>query len=281
LNTDSIYHALALAATGKKDWTPDLWLVKSALRRLMNAFLHSAGQWVGTALGFIYPEQCQLCDKQRATPAEGFVCADCRRGVRYITAPFCERCGLPQDGSITNQFACTNCREVELHFATARSAVVARDVVLEVIHRYKYNRAMWFEPFLGDLLVSQAAPELARGQWDLIVPIPLHATKQRQREFNQAEKMAQHLGRAARLPVDSSLVKRVLPTITQTQLSREERLENVRGAFAMRPGRRLRGERVVLVDDVFTTGATASACAHTLLQAGAGEVCVWTVARGV
>ena len=81
--------------------------------------------------------------------------------------------------------------------------------------------------------------------------------------------------------MNKRLLRRVVPTRTQTQLSRQERLANVRNAFAMRDGQRLNGERIVLVDDVFTTGATTSACARVLMAAGAGEVCVWTVARGV
>jgi len=237
--------------------------------------------WLNAALGFFYPEICQLCEKDRAIPAEGFVCDRCRQQARFIVAPFCDRCGLPFDGDITNPFECTNCREMELHFCSARSAVSAKGVVLDAIHRYKYHRALWFEPFLADLLIRQAAPELQRERWDLIVPVPLHSAKLRHREFNQAERLARRLGRAVNLPVNARLLKRTLPTRTQTQLTRQERAANVRHAFALRHGRRLNGERVVLVDDVFTTGATTSACAKLLRTAGASEVCVWTVARGV
>jgi predicted amidophosphoribosyltransferase len=84
-----------------------------------------------------------------------------------------------------------------------------------------------------------------------------------------------------KIPLNPKLLRRVTPTATQTLLTRRQRAVNMRGAFAVRPGRRLNGERVVLVDDVFTTGATTSACARVLLAAGAGDVCVWTVARGV
>jgi ComF family protein len=247
----------------------------------MHALSRTAGSWFSAALGFIYPEACQLCKQASATSAEGFVCADCRAEVRFIQSPFCQRCGLPQEGAITNAFECTNCRTTELHFSYARSAVAARGKVLDVIHRYKYHRALWFEPFLADLLISQAASDLVREKWDLIVPVPLHATKQREREFNQAERIANRLSTATRIPVDKRLLRRVLPTQTQTQLSRTERLANVRKAFAMRKGRRLHDERVILLDDVFTTGATTDACARVLRQAGAAEVCVWTVARGI
>ena len=170
---------------------------------------------------------------------------------------------------------------MDLQFCSARSAVVAGETVLDIIHRYKYQRAFWFEPFLAELLIKQAKPELRKEQWTWIVPIPLHPVKKREREFNQAERLAERLGAALDIPVKGDLLRRVLPTRTQTQLTRQERLINVRKAFAMKGNCRLKGERIVLVDDVLTTGATSSACAKVLKAAGAGEVCVWTVARGI
>ena len=245
------------------------------------AFTNSVKGWLNAWLGWIYPEVCQLCGGARATPAEGYVCDACRAKAQFIREPFCERCGRPYEGEITNQFECANCRQMEWHFQSARSAVMARDPVLEVIHRYKYQRALWFEPFLADLLIRAAGPVLDQQRPDLIVPVPLHPTKQREREFNQAERLARRLGAATRIPVNKPLLRRVVPTLTQTKLTREERLANVRNAFAMRNGQRLNGQRIVLVDDVFTTGATTGACAGVLRAAGAGEVCVWTVARGI
>jgi len=241
----------------------------------------AARDWLNAGLAFFYPEWCQLCVQARATPAENYVCQSCRKGVRFIKPPFCQRCGRPYEGAIDHPFECSNCRDLELHFSSARSAVYAQGPVLEIIHRYKYNRALWFEPLLTGWLAERAAPALAEEKWDWIVPVPLHSTKQREREFNQAERLARGLSAATGIAVNSRLVERRLFTQSQTLLSREERQANVRRAFATRQRQPLSGERVVLVDDVFTTGATASACARALRTAGAGEVCVWTVARGV
>ena len=218
-------------------------------------------------LALLYPEVCQLCGGQRATPGEGFVCVKCWSQVRFIKPPFCERCGVPVAGEITTAFECTNCRDLDLHFRSARSAVTARGVVLEAIHRYKYSRALWFEPFLIDLFLRAALPVLRAEKWDLVVPVPLHRLKEREREFNQAERLAAPLARALALPLHPRLLRRVQPTRTHTLLTKADR--------------RLQGARVILVDDVFTTGATTSACARVLRAAGAGEVCVWTVARGL
>lgn len=234
-----------------------------------------------TALGFVYPNVCQICNEERATAAEGFVGSHCWQQVRFIKPPFCERCGLPFQGSLTTTFECTNCREMELHFRSARSAVSAKGVVLDVIHRYKYKRALWFEPFLADLLLREALPELRREKWDWIVPVPLHPAKKRQREFNQAERLGTLLSEGSGVPLNTKLLKRVAATATQTKLTRQQRAENMRNAFALqRPGK-LDGQKIVLFDDVFTTGATTNACARVLLAAGAGEVCVWTLARGL
>jgi ComF family protein len=247
----------------------------------MAALAQCLKNWANATLALCYPEVCQLCGQHRATPAEGFVCTSCRAQVRFIDPPFCERCGTPYEGQITTPFECANCRDLALDFCFARSAVLAREGVLDVIHRYKYYRALYFEPFLADLLLSRAVPALATAKWDLVVPVPLHHARLRAREFNQAERLAHRLSAAIAVPVETGLLKRIVSTQTQTLLSRPERLANVRRAFAMRGGKSLDGQRIVLIDDVLTTGATTSACARVLRSAGASEVCVWTVARGV
>jgi ComF family protein len=239
------------------------------------------GGLITTALSLLFPEMCQVCHAGRASAAEGYVCAKCRARVRFIEPPFCERCGLPYSGDITTPFKCANCSDTKLYFSRARSVVTADGPVREVIHRYKYRHALWFEPFLAELLISRVAPELAGNKFDLIVPVPLHPTRKREREFNQAERLGARLAAATGIPMNRKVLRRVVYTHTQTLLSRDQRAFNVRGAFAARRGCRLDGKRIVLVDDVFTTGATTNACAKVLRTIGAGEVCVWTVARGI
>jgi competence protein ComFC len=235
--------------------------------------------WADAALSFIYPDVCQLCHAQRATRREGYVCPECRALVSFIEPPFCERCGLPFEGEITTEFECTNCGEMDLQFSAARSAVAARGPVLDAIHRYKYDGQLWFEEFLCELLVRGARDWFRDGCCDALVPVPLFPVKERERGFNQAERLARRLGAAVNIPVNARLLKRVLPTPTQTRLSRAQRADNMRHAFAMRNAEHLQGATFVLVDDVFTTGATTSACAKLLLKAGAVNVAVWTVAR--
>src|SRR4029077_8307051 len=97
---------------------------------------------------FIYPEVCQICEKEQAGPDEGFICAKCHAGtghVRWIKSPYCEKCGIPFSGDIRSDFTCDNCGSLDLSFDSARAAVVATPFLLDVIHRYKYRNAPWFE----------------------------------------------------------------------------------------------------------------------------------------
>ena len=240
--------------------------------------------WLGASLGLLFPEVCQICGESRSRPADGFVCPTCWSkpgAIRFIRPPFCDRCGLPYEGALTTEFVCANCCDVKLHFSTARSATVAGGLVREAIHRFKYQRHLWFEPFIVDLLLREMRPWLAENHWDCLVPVPLHPQREREREFNQSQRIAAAVGRVTGLPCHGRALRRTRATETQTALSRDERATNMRKAFAIGGRYPLNGARVILIDDVFTTGATTNACARVLRAAGAAEVCVWTVARGV
>ena len=238
--------------------------------------------WLDAAFSFLYPEVCQICNQEPAIPGNGFVGDNCRKNVTKIVPPFCERCGLAFEGDINGAFQCSNCRTEDYAFTYARSAAFARTTLLDIIHKYKYNRALWFEPFLGELFVQVAAPVLLCEQWDMIVPVPLHPVRQAEREFNQAEALARYLCDATALPLATTCLRRVKPTEHQTRLTRAQRADNVRGAFAFndRASQLVAGKRIIVVDDVFTTGATTNACAKLLRKRGAEAVCVWTLARG-
>lgn len=246
--------------------------------------LDPCAPWIRAALTLVYPEVCALCGAGEAGPEMGFVCADCRGragNLRRIGEARCGRCGLPYDGEISDRFVCGNCRDLNLDFDAARAAVVATPFVLNVVHRYKYEGALWFEGFLAGLLAEAAGEALRLGGWDALVPVPLHPVRQRERGFNQAERLARRLSVITGLPVRSRWVNRGAATKTQALLRRGERAHNVSHAFAVRPGLSLSGGRVVVVDDVLTTGSTTSAVSRALRAAGAARVAVWTVARGL
>src|SRR5689334_18754046 len=186
--------------------------------------------WLDAVLSFLYPEVCQLCGQEPAGPGHGYVGENCRKNVEFIKPPFCGRCGLPFEGAITTPFECVNCQDVRLYFTYARSAVEVRGVMRDIVHRYKYNRGLWFEPFIAELLAEAAGARLAGEHWDMIVPVPLHPAKLAEREFNQAERLANCLSSKTGLPVATKALVRVKPTVTQTALTLAERAENVRNA---------------------------------------------------
>lgn len=234
-------------------------------------------------LRLVFPHVCEFCGEREAGPAESFICEHCRthpRAIRKVRAPICKVCGLWYEGAITLEFTCRNCFDLELEFTSARAAVQYYGLAKQAIHRFKYDRNEWFEPFLAELLIEAALPDLAYHPVDVIVPIPLHARKQRARGFNQAERIGARLAEAAKVPWRGNLIERVRDTDTQASLDRDDRVANVKNAFRFVGKEKLKGERALLVDDVMTTGLTASACAKELLKNGASEVRVWTVARG-
>ena len=227
---------------------------------------------------FAFPAVCQICNEQRAEPADGFVCAYCLRNVFRTQRPWCEQCGLPFDGEFTETTACLNCLDLEWDFDGARSLFASKGLVREVIHRFKYNGAEFFQPLMNRWIRVFSSDFKESPDW--IVPIPLHPLKERERGFNQADRLAEAVAEVLGVPMVRDAVQRVKNTETQTHLSRSKRLANMNGAFTLRRNRSLMGT-VMLVDDVMTTGATASACACVLKNSGTSKVNVFTMARGL
>lgn len=234
-------------------------------------------------LACVYPDVCQVCREESARRDEGYVCGQCRAGVdgvRFIDQSFCRCCGTPFEGEISSFFECSSCRDHHLHFHSARAAVRMTELMKKVIHDYKYHHALWFEPFLSELLLRCGSEEFDPQRIQFLVPIPLHWKRKWDRSYNQSERLARLLSRGTGIPVAARLLKRVQPTPTQTRLTRAQRMENVRGAFVYAGRKPLDGAGILLIDDVLTTGATASECAKVLMRNGAARVDVWTVARG-
>jgi len=173
-----------------------------------------------------------------------------------------------------------NCGDRELHFDFATSAYRSRGVVRDLIHNFKYNKQLHLRHPLGRMLSRGFAdPRVQARGIDGIVPVPLHSAREREREFNQAAVLASVASGRLGIPVLNAL-KRVRYTVTQTHFHREERFENLDGAFALRSRAEVCGKNLALVDDVLTTGSTADACARILKEAGASAVVVITAARG-
>jgi len=196
-----------------------------------------------------------------------------------LERPFCERCAEPYSRHAPGEFLCANCADRRWALKRVRAAYRAVGSVREAILRFKYDREYSLRPWLGRWMQDGFRQYYSMENWDGLVPVPLHTSRRKLRGFNQSAEIAGWLGAKVGIPVVEALV-RVKPTPAQARLKRGERLRNLRGALELARGFDPRGRRLLICDDVFTTGATADACARILQQAAAAEVAALTVARG-
>lgn len=232
--------------------------------------------WVevtGTLRGlerWLLPPACLLCrEPVPASDGDALACGVCRSRWVPVTPPWCERCGQPRDGELE----CRICPDWPAGFGPVRSAVGLTESARRAVHLLKYQG--WWR--LGEsLALAMRRLEPLAGA-DVLVPVPLGAARRRQRGYNQSAELARPLGALVGVPVAEAALARVRETATQTRLAPDARRANLAGAF--RAGAGVRGRRVVLVDDVFTTGATLQEAAAALLAAGALRVEAVTFAR--
>ena len=228
--------------------------------------------WEGL-LGLLFPppSTCPTCG-EKLSPGGQIPCQSCRSRVRRVEEPFCPRCARPL--AVAGQ--CPGCRGKSFPFRQVRAAGIYEGVLRAAIHSFKYQKNTSLLPYLQqllqDCLEKHPLPEV-----DLVIPVPLHRSKEWERGFNQAALLARGVARHLQRPVDYHSLVRKYPTPPTSGLSRREREKLLKGAFAAR-GRRLQGKSLLLVDDIFTTGSTAAGCAAALLEGGAEAVYVVTVA---
>ena len=232
-----------------------------------------------TALDLLYPPQCLKCGA--ITSRIHTLCGDCWQTISFISAPCCTACGLPFDYDLGAGAICGECARTRPVFDRARAAFIyddqSRQLILGFKHGDQLQRAIAFSRWMnraGEDLITAA---------DYLIPVPLHWTRLFARRFNQAVVLAMKIGGRAGKPVLTRTLIRRKRTPSQGRLRRSRRVANLRGAFKVPPGAKeeLAGKRVLLIDDVLTTGATATACTKTLRRAGATHVDVLTLARVV
>jgi ComF family protein len=228
--------------------------------------------------------RCAACDSRLDTALSSVVCGRCWGGIRRLAPPFCDRCGGPLAAwraTSLERRTCARCRRRPGFVLRIAAAGEHEGALRAIIHAWKYGGRRTLGSDLAALLLRAGGDVLAGA--DAVVPVPLHPRRRRSRGFNQADDLASRLG----LPV-ARVLRRRRPTPSQVDLPSARRHANVRGAFVLArawagppPAARVAGRRLVLVDDVATTGATLEACARVLLDAGAGEVSALTLARAV
>jgi competence protein ComFC len=233
--------------------------------------------FLGAIASLFYPPACAVCFAN-VGPGE-YVCVSCNAKLMRIVPPFCAKCSEPFPAAISDTFTCANCSHRRLHFEAAVAAYRSRGIVRQIILDFKYSRQIHLRHLVARwLLAALGDARLRNAMFDLVVPVPLHPARERERGFNQSALIAELLSAHMTLAV-KTLLERTRYTTTQTAFDRTERMQNLRGAFRLRKTADVRGLRVLLVDDVLTTGSTLSECARVLKTAGARSVYAVTAAR--
>lgn len=221
----------------------------------------------GQFLDVLFPPRCIGCSR-----VGEWLCVDCLNQIPLVEPPFCTRCG----GAVAVDGLCARCRVSPLQIECIRSAVYFEGVLREAVHWLKYRGRTALAGPLGDLMAAYWVQHPM--PIDAVVPVPLHAARLRERGYNQAALLAREMARRVGLVVDERALVRQRATASQTELNASQRKENVRDAFRCF-GNSLAGKRVLVVDDVCTTGATLEACAVALYEGGVCGVQALTLAR--
>lgn len=235
-------------------------------------------------LNFLYPPRCAVCGASLPIDTARRLCEPCRNAVEPLDAALCVVCGTPL-GADDEAGSCRRCRLAPPAFDSARAITRYRagadgaSTVASLLRRHKYG----LDQSLGRALAEYLDVPLPLGAdgYDLVIPVPLHRARLRWRGFNQAALLGAALARRLGCPLDAATLIRVRATPPQTARGHRQRARNVRNAFKVRRPARVAGRRVLLVDDVMTTGATADECARVLRAAGARRIDVLTLARAL
>ena len=236
--------------------------------------------WTERVLDLVFPRACEHCGGVVEDDSEWkYLCRDCASHLDWIQPPFCESCGHPFAGIEASQ-RCDHCEALDPVFSSGRCCLLHRAVGATLVRGLKYGRA---EYLLRDMqqLVTRLPHLAAHTAGAVLVPVPLHPARQRERGFNQSARLSEVWARTLPVAGWQNLLRRRRWTGSQTRLTREQRRKNMRGAFELRPGAAVTPDLTyVVVDDVFTTGSTINECCRVLRRAGARDLRVLTLAHG-
>lgn len=235
-------------------------------------------QFFQALLDTILPPLCHICRDFIPDAGTLHICPACRDRLPLVESPLCPGCGIPFAGT-GDDHRCGSCLTHPPHFDSARSRFLYEGPLRDLIHSFKYNQCIHLRYPLALLALEGVAGFPPDHTPQLIVPVPLHRSRLRQRGFNQAVLLGRVVAARLSLPLLPDALIRTRPTEPQITLSAAERRANVKGAFAVGDPALIAGKRVLLLDDVMTTGSTMDECARELKKAGAAAVVAVTIAR--
>jgi len=233
-------------------------------------------------LDFLLPSSCAYCRSPVGDSGIPHFCSVCWADFAPIYGPVCPVCGRPFESPETLLYSpehqCGSCRQTPPMFDQALSTGQFEGSLREAVHQFKYRPCRSLGKPLGEWMADRIR---LVGEVDMIMPVPLHVKRLRQRGFNQALLLGHCLSERYNIQLSCGNLARVRPTRPQVELTGEERIKNVKGAFSLRKPAEVEARHIVLVDDVFTTGATMNECAAVLKKSGAAQVTALTLARAI
>lgn len=240
--------------------------------------MHPVKQFFNALLDVILPPICHICHSFIPNADKLHICPTCRDRLPLVFSPLCSICGIPFTGA-GDDHRCGACLTHPPHFDSARAHFLYEGPIRDLIHSFKYNQHTHLRSPLALLTLEGVGGFLANHKPNLIVPVPLHHSRLRHRGFNQAVLLGRIFSRQLSLSMLPDALVRTRPTEPQIMLSAAERRLNVKGAFSVKRAERIAGKRILLLDDVITTGSTMDECARELKKAGAEVVIATSIAR--
>lgn len=233
-------------------------------------------------LDILYPGHCFACNKNLHDEENPYVCKTCLENIKGIgvSVKRCSKCGFTlAPGTFSSEKGCFECENSNLRFDRGFFVSDYEGPLKELIHQYKYNKQEFLSKLLGDLSINHLLLQGILHEIDIVVPVPLHWKKKLKRGFNQSDLIARRISKELDIPISRNNICRIKNTLSQTKLTRVQRQINVSGAFRVKQPKVFSKKRALLVDDVLTTGITASECSRTLKKAGIRKVYLFALAR--
>lgn len=227
-----------------------------------------------TAIVFLYPSKCRVCDGFLGVASMPYICAKCWQDVQYLKPPWCDICGTPDVNGL-----CDACATSPPRYGQLRTVALYQTTLQQAIHLFKFEKKKVFARHLIQLINAQTPVDCEVATYDFILPIPIHKKRLRERGFNQATLLAKGIAKTENIPVLMDTLVRKRHTVAQSSLDREARQQNIVGAFEVRNPDVIRGKRLLVIDDVFTTGATIREAVNELWTVDPAEIDVLTLAR--
>lgn len=229
----------------------------------------------GMLLDLVYPRRCPVCDKA-VKPFGSLICDECVGKIKYVKAPYCQKCG--KELKDKRAFFCHDCAHKE-HKYDRGMALFSYPGAAESIYRFKYRGRQEYAAYYAQCMAYVLGEKILSLHPDAFVPVPIHVSKKRTRGYNQAEALAEELGKILNVPVNTKLIKRIRKTVPMKELSVEERQNNLKKAFKICHND-VKLSTIVIIDDIYTTGSTIDAMAHKLRQAGIKHIYFVALAIG-